>query len=105
MGIFGGFFKKHKYQKFEYLPRYWNPEKEDLMHRVKVAKGEAGNDPEAMKRRISKHIRRTYKSGGHSRKKSNMRSTILLLGVICVLVIISYYLLTVYLPQLEEILK
>lgn len=105
MGIFGGFFKKQKYQKFEYIPRYWNPDKEDLIHRVKVAKGEAGNDPEAMKKRISKNIRRSYKSGGRSNRSVNMRSTILLLGVICALVIISYYLLTVYLPRIEEILK
>lgn len=105
MSIIGGFFKKQKHASFEYKPRYWDPAKEDLEQRIKAAKGEVGRDPEAMKRRIAKSMRRGQKSSYRKNKGANKRSTILLLGIIIALAALSYYMLTVYLPQLEQMLK
>lgn len=102
MAIIGGFFKKQKHQRFEYKPRYWDPNKEDLENRIDVAKGVANSDPEAVKRRISNSLRRNYRSGAKSKRSSEKRSMIMLLGIIVALVFISYYLLTVYLPLIEE---
>ncbi len=102
MAIIGGFFKKQKHQRFEYKPRYWDPQKEELEQRVKAAQGMADNDPESIKRRISKNWRRNYKSNSRSSYKSSKRSTIMLLMIIGVLLVSSYYFLTVYLPIIEQ---
>lgn len=102
MAIIGGFFKKQKYQRFEYKPRYWDPNKEDLESRVKAAQGEPDNDPESMKRRISNNLRRSYKATNRSAHTSSKRSTIMLILIIGALVALSYYILTVYLPLIEQ---
>lgn len=102
MALIGGFFKKHKHQRFEYKPRYWDPEKEEIQQRVKEAMGKADNDPESIKRRISKNLRRNYKSNKRSSRASAKRSTIMLLVIIGALVVLSYYFLTVYLPVIEQ---
>jgi hypothetical protein len=105
MSMIGGFFKKQKHSTFEYKPRYWDPEKEDLEQRIKTAKGEVGSDPDAIKRRISKSMRRGQRSSYRHNRGANKRSTILLLGIIIALAALSYYMLTVYLPQLEQLLN
>ena len=102
MAIIGGFFKKVKHQRFEYKPRYWDPDKEDLEGRVKAAQGMASNDPAAIKRRISNNLRRSYQSNAKSKRTTARRSTLMLLLIIGVLVVLSYYFLTVYLPVIEK---
>ena len=102
MSIIGGFFKKHKHQRFDYKPRYWDENKEDLESRVRLAKGEADNDPEAVKRRIANKLRRSYNSSSKGKRSSSKKSTIMLLMIIGALLVISYYLLTVYLPIIEK---
>ncbi len=102
MAMIGGFFKKQKYQRFEYKPRYWDVNKEDLEQRVKAAQGKGNNDPEAVKRRIANNLRRNYNSKARSSRSASKRSTIMLLGIIVALVALSYYFLTVYLPLIEK---
>lgn len=102
MALFS-FFKKPIHQNFEYKPRYWNPEKEDVKERVRLAKRE-NNDPDAMKSRISHGLRLGYNSS--SRKKSNVskKSTLRLFVIIGILLLFTYYFLVVYLPRFEEYL-
>ena len=103
MAIIGGFFKKQKHQRFEYKPRYWDPVSEDVQHRVKAAQGKTvDNDPEAIKKRISTSLRRNYNSKSKASNSSSKRSTIMLLGIIGALAVLSYYFLTVYLPVIEK---
>ncbi|MFT5168931.1 MAG: cytochrome c-type biogenesis protein CcmH/NrfG [Saprospiraceae bacterium] len=102
MTMIGGFFKKLRYQRFEYKPRYWDPEKEELEGRVKVAQGTGDNDPEAVKRRIANNLRRNYKSRSNAARTSSKKSTIMLFVIIGALVVLSYYFLTVYLPVIEK---
>lgn len=102
MAIIGGFFKRQKHQRFEYKPRYWDPNKEDLDNRIKAAQGTPDNDPESMKRRISNNLRRSYKSSNRSAHASSKRSTIMLILIIGALFVLSYYFLTVYLPIIEQ---
>lgn len=107
MSIIGGFFKKTKHQKFDYKPRFWNPEKEDLENRIRTASGEysESGDPEAIKLRIRNNMRRGYKSGRNNGRSRDRRSLIRLLVIIVMLVVLSYYILTVYLPEIEALLK
>jgi len=105
MAFIGGFFKKTKHQRFEYRPRYWDPEKEDLQNRVKAAKGLVDNNsPEAVKHRISNNLRRSYKSSSIADRSSSKRSSFMLLAIIGALAMLAYYFLTVYLPVLERML-
>lgn len=105
MAFIGGFFKKTKHQRFEYRPRYWDPDREDLEQRIKTAQGTADNSsPEAVKQRISNNLRRSYKSSSISQRSSSKRSSFMLLAIIGALAMLAYYFLTVYLPVLERML-
>lgn len=96
------FFKLPKNQNFTYQPRYWDPEKEDLEERLRLAKeGNAGN-VEAIKTRLSKGFRNgstNFTGSTGYRRKQAKRSNITLLAIIILLVFITYLLLTVYLPE------
>ena len=97
MALFS-FFKAPKHQKFKYVPRYYDPQKERLEEIIKNAKGEGSSDTEQIKSRIS----RSFQSRGTSasqRSSINKRSNILLLAIIIVLFAFTYLLLTVYLPR------
>lgn len=98
MAIFS-FFKTPKHQKFNYIPRYYDPQKERLNEIIRQAKGDGVSDTEAAKARISGSFRR--RSGGYqsSTKGFRSRSNILLLAIIVVLFGLTYVLLTVYLPD------
>ncbi len=105
MAIIGGFFRKVKHQRFNYKPRFWNPEKEDLENRVKAAKGtQDDHSPNAVKSRISNNLRRGFKSKHRSSRTSSRRSTFMLLFIIVALVVLSYYFLVVYLPVIERMI-
>jgi len=97
------FFKSKvpKHQRFEYQPRYYDPKKEDLQRRVAAAQGNAGNNPEAMKGRISSSLRRSRNNNPKLRSRTVYRSNMLLLAIIVVLVVILFTAVNVYLPQIE----
>lgn len=97
MALFS-FFKAPKHQKFKYVPRYYDPQKERLEEIIKNAKGEGSSDTEQIKSRIS----RSFQSRGSSvsyRSGINKRSNLLLVAIIIVLFAFTYLLLTVYLPR------
>lgn len=98
------FFKKPQHQKFEYKPRYWNPEKEDLDRRIELAKRENDN-PTAMKSRIAQGLQRRRNSSSRNNSGNSKKSTIRLLVIIGILLLLSYYFLVVYLPRIEEFLR
>ncbi len=102
MSMLGGFFKKTKHQKFEYKPRFYNPMKEDLMDRVNAAQGKGDMSSDAVKNRISNRLRRSYELKNRSSHSSSKKSTLMLLAITVGLVAISYYLVTVYLPVIEQ---
>jgi hypothetical protein len=103
MALFS-FFKTARHQKFEYKPRYWNPEKEAVEERVRLAKRE-DNDPNAMKSRISQGLRRNYKFSSRNKSGISKKSTLRLFVIIGILLLFSYYFLVVYLPRIEGFLR
>lgn len=92
-----------KHQQFEYKPRFWNPEKEDLEERLKRADAMKSNDPEAIKARISSSFRnKGYGMGEREtfyRRRETKRSNFMLFAIIAILLIVSYFFLTTYLPH------
>jgi len=67
MAIFS-IFKTPKHQKYKYIPRFYDPDKEDLERRLEKAKKMRTDDPEGMKMRISSGLRRGNVKDGTTRK-------------------------------------
>ncbi len=101
MALFS-FFKTPKHQKFNYIPRYYNPQKEKLDEIIANARGDGQSDTELAKSRISSSFkRRGYTSSAYS-KNATKKSNYLLLAIIVVLFGLTYMLLTVYLPEFMQ---
>ncbi len=96
------FFKLPKHQQYEYKPRYWDPRKEELEERLKQIDAMKAGDAEAMKARLSVNFRKGYKNDPRFRSRQVLRSNLILLGVIVILVFLSYLFITVYLPRIAE---
>ena len=94
------FFKVPKHQQYSYKPRFWDPKKEELEDRLKKVEERRGNDPEAMKARLTGGFRRGYVADNRFRKRQVLRSNIILLGIVAVLILFSYIFITVYLPRI-----
>ena len=100
------FTKIPKHQQYEYKPRFWDPKEEELKERLERVENMKKGDPEAIKARLSGGFRRGYEQGRNVRfrKQQAMRSNLVLLGVIVVLLLLSYMFLTVYLPGIAALL-
>ncbi|RMG76414.1 MAG: hypothetical protein D6714_21390 [Bacteroidetes bacterium] len=97
------FTKVPKHQKFEYIPRYWDPEKEALLERIQKAES---TDAELIKSRI----RGGFKTRGgytpnNARSRQTKRSNMILVIVIFALILISYLAIQVYLPILMNLME
>ena len=99
------FFKVPRHQQYEYKPRYWDPRKEELEERLKRIEDLKGSDTEATKARISSGLRRGYRGDTRERKRQVMRSNMILLGIVIVLLILSYMFIVVYLPEIVNALE
>ncbi len=101
------FFKTPKPQQFEYVPRFYDPEKEALEKRIEQAKACKQGGEAAIKERIRDGLRKSTTYNPRYRKlkaDAVLRSNLLLLAIVVVLLLLTYMLLTVYLPKLEGLL-
>lgn len=99
------FFKVPKHQRYRYVPRYWDPKKEELEERLKRIKESKDGNIEATKARLATGFRRGYSSDLQARRASVLRSNILLLGIIGLLLLASYVFIVKYLPTIVEALE
>ena len=99
------FTRTPKHQQFEYKPRYWNPDREQLQDRLRQAREATGDDPEGMKRRISNGMRRNYKADAKLRSQLQKRSNMRLLAVLVILCFMTYLFLNVYLPDIIKLIE
>ena len=101
-------FKTPKHQKFEYRPRYWDPEKEALKGRLEKFDDGSKNNPEAIKARIASGFKRGGRGGGGDsafRGRYLKRSNTILLIVVIALIGISYFFISVYLPNFVKMFE
>ena len=101
-------FRTPQHRRYEYIPRYYDPEKEDRDARFRRLEQLSDNSVEGAKIRISSQLRR---NGGMNkmafemeRRKAVRRSNIRLFLILVILVMGTLVLLQVYLPQLLEML-
>lgn len=91
------FFKPPPHQRYEYKPRFWDPEKEDLKDRLERASEEKKGDSEMMKSRISDHFSRRSSKGGVApgfRERQVASSNFRLVLVLAVIILLTYWVLT-----------
>ncbi len=94
------FYKLPKHQKYEYKPRFWDPKKEEMEERLRQIDAVKEGDTEAIKARLSANFRKGYANDTRFRSRQVMRSNLLLLGIIAILVVLSYLFIAVYLPKI-----
>ncbi len=107
MALFG-FGKRTKHRSFEYTPRYYDPDKDDLDRRMAPYRKKAGEteevDAEAIKQRIrgsfKKPIGKSYDSDAY--KRSLRKSNRVVMIVMMALVLLTLYFLLEYMPSFFE---
>ncbi len=98
------FFRVPKNQKYDYKPRFWDPQKEELQKRLEQIELAKKGGVDAAKSRIAGGFRKGYASNYQSRRTHVFRSNMILLGVVAVLLLLSYLFITKYLPQIAAAL-
>ena len=88
-----GFGKRPKHKKFDYLPRYYNENKENLSQRISQHSGEV-SDEDKLKQRISSGLRHKYIGNESYRKATVRKSNLRIVYILVVLCIVSYLILT-----------
>ncbi|MBX2817720.1 MAG: hypothetical protein KTR24_17075 [Saprospiraceae bacterium] len=101
---FFSFFKAPRHQQFKYVPRFYDPQKERLDEILGRADGEELSPTDLAKSRIARSFR-SRSSNGDIAKRSRRRSNFLLLAIIAVLLVLTYVLLTVYLPRFIHLIE
>ena len=87
-----GFGKRPKPRKFDYMPRFYDPIKEELDNRIGSYKSE--NKEDQLKDRIKQGLRQRYNSDTSSYRTNQVkRSNLRLLYIIGILMLVAYMLL------------
>ncbi len=90
---FSGLGKVPKHRKFDYVPRYYDADKEELEKRLKRYSGDS-DDKSMMKDRITHGFRQGYLGDENYRKSLAKKSNLRLLYIVVILVLITYMFLT-----------
>jgi len=100
---FLSFGKRPKHRTFDYIPRYYDPEKEELQERLRKYKTDPdaqSNSAELAKQRIRGGFRRNSRASSEATKIANRRSNMRLLMVLASLLLMSIYFINRYLPKI-----
>jgi len=98
---FFNFFRTPKPMRFEYKPKYWDPEKAELeKFKARLESGQSG-DVEGAKTRISEAFARggNKKLFAAERRKKSRQSNFIRFAIILLMALMAYLALTVYLPR------
>ena len=94
-------FRLPQHSRYNYIPRYYDPDKEAFEDRMKKLKMQQEDSPEAMKSRITDGLRRGRGDRSY-RKRSILRSNLIVLGTIVILGILAILFINYYLPRILE---
>lgn len=96
------FINRPKHQEFKYVPRFYDPDKEDLKHRLNRIQLEKDDSAEAMKSRISSGLKSSRSYDPSLRRRLVIKSNMIILIVIALLLILTFFFLDNYLPVIFE---
>ncbi len=98
-----GFLKmgnRFKNRKFDYIPRYYDQDKEELERRIKRYNQTSYDDTELAKQRIRGGFKKKMRAQDGYSSKSQKRSNRILLVTIIGLIILTVKILVDYLPRI-----
>jgi hypothetical protein len=98
MALFS-FFNRTKHRKFEYIPRFYNPEKEELEQRLSKYRKAKNSDIDDVKL----NIRAGLRSRAPGNSGFNLRYSMFIMLIVVILLLITIYLLSAYLPKFMEV--
>ena len=87
------FFRIPSHRQFNFFPRYFDPDKEELEERIQEAKKKYGLEEKNEDEPYVPHIKGKMRSYFRQSKKSKKQSNIRLLIIIAALFLLAYYLL------------
>lgn len=90
MGLFR-FNKIPRHKKFDYIPRYYDPKKEELEELVNAYKDL--NDTDNAKQRIRSGLRNKYRGDNAYKRKHERSANIRLISIIFILFVVTYLIL------------
>lgn len=93
------FGKKIQHRSFDYIPRFYDPDKEELENRVNRYNRSATNT-EISKERIRGGLRRKYRVSNEYSQAVRNRSNKILLFTIVILLLITFFFISEYLPRI-----
>jgi hypothetical protein len=94
-------FRLPQHSRYNYIPRYYDADKEALEERLKEIKMLQEDTPEAMKKRIASGLR--YGMGDATyRKKTVRRSNFIVLITVLLLISLSLFFIRYYLAEFME---
>jgi len=82
-----------KPQRFNYIPRYYDPEKEEREARIREAMGTADLDPDSVKERIRRNFRERPRGPWKAKQRATRRSNTILVVTLIVLIFLTYLLI------------
>lgn len=92
------FGKRIKNRRFDYIPRYYDPDKEELEKRLQRYK--QTDDQDVVKERIRGGFRRKYRVSDDYTRSTTRRSNMILFATLIALLLISFFFITEYLPKI-----
>lgn len=100
-------FKTPKAQQFSYKPRYWDPKKEEAEERRARIEMLQEGGVDAMKQRLRGGFRKGAggEAAGRYRSQRVAKSNYSLIIIMVVLLVVSFLLINVYFPDLEQLLN
>ncbi len=96
------FTKVPKPRSFDYKPRFYDPEKEELENRFSRAERIRRGGVEGAKTRLKGSFRRNFSAESAGRREQMRRSNYRLFMIIAVLLLLTYFLLNSNLPGLMK---
>jgi hypothetical protein len=99
------FFKRPSHRKYNYIPRYYNPDEENLKQRLGQHHQEDEDPAESAKNRIRSSFRSKYGGRSEQSRKYVMRSNLIIVITIVLLLVITYIFLIRFLPLIDQALQ
>lgn len=88
-------------QRYDYKPRYYDPDKEALQERLDLKRRAKAGDKEAIKTQMRNSMRRQVDKKTASKHANN--SNIMIMAIFAILLVMSVFALNVYLPEFLEV--
>lgn len=96
-------FKLPKHRQYEYKPRYWDQDKEELQERIQKIEEAKAKGLEGMRDRVRAGLQSARIRDYQAMRAQTIRSNVRLLIVIGVLIALTYLAITQYLPRLIQL--